>query len=127
MLDHDEILSAYKLAAHGVSGHPQNTRPFVLNRERHIFIKTEVESKGWSFFLTLAEAAPGPCGTWKIFLQTPAQIERQVRKFVDEYEVEETSQFWGICRKFRVRAITMEKKETSYGETEATGYFRRAA
>jgi len=32
-----------------------------------------------------------------------------------------------ICRKFRVRAITMEKKETSYGETEATGYFRRAA
>src|SRR5208283_3571849 len=33
----------------------------------------------------------------------------------------------GICRKFRVRAITMEKKETSYGETEATGYFRRAA
>ena len=33
----------------------------------------------------------------------------------------------GDCRKFRVRAITMEKKETSYGETEATGYFRRAA
>ena len=33
----------------------------------------------------------------------------------------------GICRKFRVRAITMKKKETSYGETEATGYFRRAA
>ena len=32
-----------------------------------------------------------------------------------------------ICRKFRVWAITMEKKETSYGETEATGYFRRAA
>jgi len=26
-----------------------------------------------------------------------------------------------------VRAITMGKKETSYGETEATGYFRRAA
>ena len=24
-------------------------------------------------------------------------------------------------------SITMEKKETSYGETEATGYFRRAA
>ena len=33
----------------------------------------------------------------------------------------------GICRKFRVRAITMAKKETSYGETEATSYFRRAA
>ena len=32
-----------------------------------------------------------------------------------------------ICRKFRVRAITMEKRESSYGETEATGYFRRAA
>ena len=32
-----------------------------------------------------------------------------------------------ICRKFRVRAITMAKKETSYGETEATSYFRRAA
>jgi hypothetical protein len=32
-----------------------------------------------------------------------------------------------VCRKFRVRAITMGKKETSYGETEATGYFRRAA
>ena len=37
------------------------------------------------------------------------------------------AKFPGICRKFRVRAITMEKKETSYGETEATGYFRRAA
>ena len=33
----------------------------------------------------------------------------------------------GICRKFRVRAITMAKTETSYGETEATSYFRRAA
>ena len=32
-----------------------------------------------------------------------------------------------VCRKFRVRVITMAKKETSYGETEATSYFRRAA
>jgi hypothetical protein len=48
----------------------------------------------------------------------PNREAKSLTKFVREN---------GICRKFRVRAITMEKKETSYGETEATGYFRRAA
>jgi hypothetical protein len=33
----------------------------------------------------------------------------------------------GVCRKFRVKAISMGMKETSYGKTETTGYFRRAA
>jgi hypothetical protein len=34
---------------------------------------------------------------------------------------------FGVCRKFRVRAISMGNRETSYGETEATNYFRRHA
>ncbi len=63
-------------------------------------------------------------------------IERKIEGQPDlvqafEPKLERIKQFLaekaGICRKFRVRAITMAKKETSYGETEATSYFRRAA
>ena len=42
-------------------------------------------------------------------------------------KIEPADHVWGVCRKFRVKAITMKMKETSYGETKATGYFRPAA
>jgi transposase len=59
-------------------------------------------------------------------LMPPEYVRRYVKAQKNDNRDAEASAE-GICRKFRVRAITMEKKETSYGETEATGYFRRAA
>jgi hypothetical protein len=93
MLNHEEILDAYRQAAAKAEGHPKNTRPFVRQIDRCIFVKHEVERPGGKgFFLTLAEVAPGACGQWNIFLQTQAQIERQVLSWVKEQEDTGTTQ-----------------------------------
>jgi hypothetical protein len=87
MMNEAEILAEYKLVANGATGHPQSLpSPLkVIQLVGHFFIYVEVEFSGRAFLLRLAEAYPS-LSLGKLVdvkLQTQAQIEKQVRDFVD--------------------------------------------
>jgi hypothetical protein len=85
MLNDQDILDAYNLAAEKDETHPKKLPPVrVIKIDCHTFIQAEIESKGQAFLLQLAEAFPGPNGKPAILLQTAPQITAQVRAFVDE-------------------------------------------
>jgi hypothetical protein len=93
MLNHDEILEAYALAAANVEGHPQSlgSTPFILRHDYRPFIFVEVQSGSHSFHLKLAEYLPYPEGP--IFqLQSRGQILASVRDAVERWNEEEAAE-----------------------------------
>jgi hypothetical protein len=83
-MDNESILAAYTIAAQAVPEHPKNVIPRAIKIDGRNFILVEVESRAHAFNLILGEAFPG---NPPIIIQaTAAQIEKQVRAFVDEHQ-----------------------------------------
>ena len=85
MTNDELIIAAYIEAAGKTTYLPRKTLPRVLRIDGRNFVMTEIESKGFSFNLILAEAFPNVRG-WAVELRTQPEIEAQVRVFVAEHQ-----------------------------------------